>query len=195
MIDIGGNVRVVTREMWGAVQNKTPYDKHKPIRIVVHHTYQPTAADYLSHGRDQDRALMVRRIQRYHQIDRGWSDIGYHFLIGPDGVVYEGRPIDAVGSHCGGEPPAGVRRVFGNTGSIGVCLIGNYDAEIPDDRMLDAFAVVKEAIYKAAGAILPVFGHFQAWTKPPKTCPGKNLVGQLGIIGLEKTWKDAFPGK
>lgn len=194
MIDLS-SVQIVPRAGWNADANRGEYEPHVLRRIVVHHTYQPTAADYLAHKRDQDRVLMIKRIQRYHMLDRGWSDIGYHFLIGPDGVIFEGRPIDVIGSHCGGVPPAGVRRIFGNTGSIGICLIGNYDSEIPDDRMLDAFETLKAAINKGCGNILPVFGHFQAWSKPPKTCPGKNLVGKIGIIGLEKIWKDDFPGK
>ena len=56
-----------------------------------------------------------------HDVDRahrmqGWLCIGYHFIIRRDGVVEEGRPFDAMGSHCldGGR----------NNSHIGVCLIG-----------------------------------------------------------------------
>ena len=32
--------------------------------------------------------------------DKGWNDIGYTFLVGEDGNVYEGRGWDIVGAHC-----------------------------------------------------------------------------------------------
>lgn len=196
MIDFNGlNVHVVPRRAWGAEASKTTLEPHVPKRIIVHHSYQPTAGQYLSKTRFDDRALIVKRIQKYHMLDRGWADIGYHFLIGPDGVIFEGREFGMIGSHCGGVPPAGVRRIFGNTGSIGICLLGNYDEETPPEVMLDSFAVLKKAIYTACGNVLPVFGHFQAWSTPPKTCPGKLLVGKVGVIGLEKAWHDLFPGK
>jgi hypothetical protein len=46
----------------------------------------------------------------------GWCDVGYHFLIGQDGRVYEGRPLELLGSHVGGN----------NTGNIGISYIGCF---------------------------------------------------------------------
>jgi N-acetylmuramoyl-L-alanine amidase len=50
-------------------------------------------------------------------LDRGWSDIGYHFLIYLDGSLHEGRPIERVGAHCKGH----------NEGSIGIAYVGGID--------------------------------------------------------------------
>ena len=47
----------------------------------------------------------------------GWTGIGYHFVITPDGKIYEGRPIVAVGSNVEKQ----------NTHIIGICFIGNFD--------------------------------------------------------------------
>jgi N-acetylmuramoyl-L-alanine amidase len=44
----------------------------------------------------------VRAIQYFHQHDRGWVDIGYHFLVGENGKVYEGRGWDRQGAHSPG---------------------------------------------------------------------------------------------
>lgn len=40
-------------------------------------------------------------LQNYHMDSNGWWDIGYNFLIGGDGNVYEGRGWGVVGAHAG----------------------------------------------------------------------------------------------
>lgn len=56
------------------------------------------------------RAEMIRQ---WHK-SQGWSDIGYHYFIGFDGLMQEGRPVEQVGAHAVGH----------NTNSIGICLAG-----------------------------------------------------------------------
>jgi hypothetical protein len=56
----------------------------------------------------------VNEIRRWHVEDRGWADIGYHYLIDRDGTVIEGRPLSKVGAHAKGH----------NTGSVGIALFG-----------------------------------------------------------------------
>ena len=82
--------------------------------IIFHHTWRPTAADYRG-------AKTWEAIRRYHTETRGWSDIGYHFGVGPDGSLWVLRPIGRGGAHCLGH----------NAHSVGVVLLGNYDAEDP----------------------------------------------------------------
>ena len=42
----------------------------------------------------------VRKVQDFHMgPGRNWWDIGYNFLIGEDGRIYEGRGFDAQGAH------------------------------------------------------------------------------------------------
>ncbi len=54
-------------------------------RIVVHHT-----AETLEQASADDMSVM-RAIYAYHTRTRGWGDIGYQYIIGKDGTVYEGR--------------------------------------------------------------------------------------------------------
>jgi hypothetical protein len=61
-------------------------------------------------------AAIARSYQNYHIDGRGWNDIGYNFLVGEDGNVYEGRGWEAVGAHA---PTY-------NTRSIGVCILGDF---------------------------------------------------------------------
>jgi len=48
---------------------------------------------------------------------RGWSDIGYHYVIRRNGDVERGRPVEKSGAHVKGH----------NSNSIGVCLVGGID--------------------------------------------------------------------
>lgn len=64
----------------------------------------------------QDRHTTVEDIRLWHK-QRGWSDIGYHYVVYLDGTVHEGRPIERSGAHTKGQ----------NKNSIGVCYIGGVD--------------------------------------------------------------------
>ena len=59
----------------------------------------------------------VQAIQREHMYGNGWMDIGYHYVVAPDGTIYAGRSNTARGSHVEGQ----------NSGSIGILLLGNFE--------------------------------------------------------------------
>ena len=61
--------------------------------------------------------VRAKDIKQYHVNQRGWRDIGYHYIIDLDGTVERGRPISQPGAHCLGH----------NAHSIGVCYIGGLD--------------------------------------------------------------------
>ena len=60
-------------------------------RIVLHCSATPEGKDY-----------SVETIRDWHVNGRGWSDIGYHYVIRLDGSVELGRPIDKIGAHVKG---------------------------------------------------------------------------------------------
>lgn len=63
-----------------------------------------------------DRNVDAEEIRRWHK-NKGWGDIGYHYVITRDGWLEEGRDIDLQGSHVKGE----------NHDSLGICLVGGVD--------------------------------------------------------------------
>ena len=160
-------IKTVPRRDWLKSDETPKYDKHKPARIVVHHSAAPTAKQF--HG-DQT----IQAIHRYHTVDNKWSDIGYHFLISPDGsTIFEGRPVDAIGAHCGGNPPAGVTRNFGNTGSIGICLIGVKDFT---HRQFESLrTLVTELCIHYGLTAKNVVGHYETPKAGGKTCPNFDM--------------------
>ena len=55
-------------------------------------------------------------------MNRGWYDIGYHFVIDYDGTLAAGRPLVRMGAHVKGE----------NKGTVGVALMGGYGSAAKD---------------------------------------------------------------
>jgi N-acetylmuramoyl-L-alanine amidase len=93
-------------------------------KIVIHHSASPTTVRL---GKDlvPVNAAMIRQ---WH-LGNGWSDIGYHFVILPDGRCEEGRPLYRQAAHC----TAGHRNFIG----IGICLVGNFSElkEVPEAQL------------------------------------------------------------
>lgn len=140
----------------------------RPINeIIVHCT--ATRADWWAKSATKDKVAEVRR---WH-MDRGWKDIGYHFLIDRNGTLALGRPIDQVGAHTQGH----------NTGTIGVSLFGGFDSAATDkfsanftpeqDKGLRQLIKELTARYK----IRTVSGHNQY---AAKACPGFNVSTWFG---------------
>jgi N-acetylmuramoyl-L-alanine amidase CwlA len=177
---------IITREQWGAKPPKSPATPHTPKRIVIHHSAVPRTTDWRG-------VETMRAIQRFHQADQGWADIGYHLVLAPDGL-YAGRPLDVVGAHCGLTTPAKAKsRIvrFSNTGSIGVCVIGNFDVEpVPEPTGYLLKRLIIELCEKFGIVAGQVFGHFDVSDPAPKTCPGENLAKYLG---WHDRWLSAFP--
>ncbi|MCX7777944.1 MAG: peptidoglycan recognition protein family protein, partial [Armatimonadetes bacterium] len=101
----------------------------KVNEIILHHTWRPTASQYKG-------KQTIQAICDYHVREQGWGDIGYHFLIAPDGAIWAGRPVGQSGAHTRGR----------NAHSIGVCLIGNFDEEELTERQRLSLIIVLNAL-------------------------------------------------
>ncbi len=81
-------------------------------RLTIHHS-----AMYFRDTRPATCAAQIQLIQRDHMQNRGYGDIGYHYLIDPSGRIWQGRELRWQGAHASGS---------NNVGNIGVCLLGNF---------------------------------------------------------------------
>jgi hypothetical protein len=116
---VAGAPAVVPRLSWGAnesIKRAPPSYASATQFAVVHHT-----AGRNAYTRAESSAI-VKAIQLYHVRGNGWNDIGYNFLVDKYGQVFEGRfggmDRNVVGAHAEGF----------NTGSVGVAVLGNYEA-------------------------------------------------------------------
>eukprot|EP00075_Anas_platyrhynchos_P011064 XP_027300317.1 N-acetylmuramoyl-L-alanine amidase [Anas platyrhynchos] len=126
---------IVPRCMWGARPYRgTPKPLSLPLgSVYIHHTFVPSAPCRTFAA----CARAMRSMQRFHQDTRGWDDIGYSFVVGSDGYLYQGRGWHWVGAHTRGH----------NTKGYGVGYVGNFSATLPDP---DAIALVRDGLLPCA---------------------------------------------
>jgi hypothetical protein len=90
---------VVSRDAWctHADCDYTDGLEYHPVsHLIVHHT--------VSNNSSSDWPAVVRAIWNFHTYGRGWGDIGYNYLVDPNGVIYEGHNggDNVVGTHASG---------------------------------------------------------------------------------------------
>ena len=106
---------VVGEKTWGKLLfiNGLVKSKRNIREIIVHCSATPDGKDFT-----------VDDIRKWHKA-RGFSDVGYHYIVYRDGSVHDGRSVHLVGAHCTNH----------NANSIGVCYIGGVatDGKTPKD--------------------------------------------------------------
>ena len=118
--------------------------------------------------------ISVDTIRRWH-LARGWSDIGYHYVIDIKGNINAGRPIELIGAHCKGE----------NKYSIGVAYVGGVEADgkTPKDTRTKA---QKDSIIRLVKKLkgcypdVTIHGHNEFSNK---ACPSYNVQNEINLFG------------
>ena len=142
-LKVDGIVGIATLTLLGLISATSRKKSKRYINeIIVHCTDTPAGKDYT-----------VDDIRRWHK-DRGWNDIGYHYVVYRDGSIHEGRNVDIAGAHCEGH----------NSHSIGVVYVGGRARE--GQKYCDTRTVAqKEALLnllKELRAMYPeakIYGH------------------------------------
>ena len=152
------DVNIVPRIAWEALEPKD-YAQHKPVRITVHHEGTILKAS-------DDAAKKIKAIQRWGMgPEKKWADIPYHFLIAPDGKVYEGRSVFTVGETSTEYDP---------TGHLLICCLGNLEKDSVPPAQLKA--LVQMIAYSSAKYNIPLDSLATHKDYSAKTtCPGKYL--------------------
>ena len=117
---------VVSRTGWGCPegQNASQWapEYTTVTHFIIHHT--------VSENSGLDWAAHVRSIWNYHTNSLGWGDIGYNYLIDPNGVIYEGR--------AGGDGSIGAHFSCMNSKTMGIALIGTFTSVSPTNHALNS---------------------------------------------------------
>ena len=177
----------VSRAVWGAqwsLANDKIY-KGSPsysavTHLIVHHS--------ASNNTSSNWAAVVASYFDTHVNTNGWSDIGYNYLIAPDGSLFVGRG--------GGNNVVGAHMCGYNNNTMGVCLIGNFTTVEPTPQALDklqqllawkasesgiqptSFSTIKS--YK--GTMENISGHRDGCAPNYTECPGDLLYPKLPAI-------------
>jgi len=79
-----------------------------PTHLIVHHS--------AGFNQSNNFASVVAYYWDLHVNTNGWDDIGYNWLIDPNGELYQGRPDNYQGAHFS----------CINENTVGICMIGDY---------------------------------------------------------------------
>lgn len=106
------------------------------------------------------KPITVAEIDDWHR-RRGMRCIGYHYLIGLDGVVYPGRPLTMHGAHVEGE----------NQCNIGICLTGTDRFGLP--QLIALWGLILDLTKKYGIPNKDVYCHYEfpSAVAQGKTCP------------------------
>ncbi len=99
---------------------------HRINQITLHHT---GSAEPLSEDVDPVEAL--QNLFRWGAEDRNWWDLPYHFLIGLDGTIYEGRDARFAGD---------TNTTYDPRGHLLISVMGNYTLQEPTDAQIEAIS-------------------------------------------------------
>ena len=127
-------------------------------RMTVHHDgMPPTQITSMAAA-----ATRIEQIRRGHR-SRGWADIGYHYIVDPQGRVWEGRPITLQGAHVKNQ----------NRHNLGVLVLGNFEIQRPTaaaTATVERFLV--EQMHRYRVPLSRVYTHREL---AATACPGRNL--------------------
>ncbi len=112
-------------------------------------------------------------IEMWHK-QRGFSQIGYRKIIEGKGNIVDGRPETTQGAHTRGA----------NQASLGVCVIGDFERNVPSSRQIAALiSVLTDWCKKYKIDTTNIYGHYNTPGGNTKTsCPGKNIINRLPIV-------------
>ncbi len=97
----------------------------------TYHTRSLSEIEYLViHHSALTPAAGPKNIAQYHVTRRDWPGIGYHFLVGDDGTLYQGNDVETISHHAAGM----------NTAGLGICFLGSFMQEVPPEPQIRAGA-------------------------------------------------------
>lgn len=160
-----GRVNILPRSAWTGVGIARPNEAYPMAginRITVHHS----GVDSSSLRSQSQCTRQIENIRQAH-VRNGWADIGYHFVIDPQGRVYSGRPVAKQGAHVKDE----------NEHNLGIMMMGNYDRQTPSAEAMNSLkALLVMQIRSYRVPLARVYTHQEL---KPTACPGRSLQRQM----------------
>ncbi|KAI4460617.1 peptidoglycan recognition protein [Holotrichia oblita] len=122
-IVFGGCPTIISKNDWGGAEAVKIEYAIKPVKyVIIHHTSTPTCTT------EADCSRRLVNMQSYHIDEQNFDDIGYNFIIGGDGQIYEGAGWHKVGAHT----------LKWNSKSVGIAFMGDYQSTTPTAKQLEA---------------------------------------------------------
>lgn len=176
--------RYVTREAWGSMPDPIPATrKHTPRWITIHH-----AGVLWTNTSTPEQS--IRNLQAYGkkrpQIEKPprntyWPDLPYHFLIAPDGRIFEGRAIEY-------EPETNTQ--YSLAGNVGVELMGDFEKQRPSPAQLDSVVRLTAWLMQQHKIEMEQVRTHRDAAPGQTTCPGRDFYRYM-LDGQFRKWVQA----
>ncbi len=161
-----GKVQLLPRTSWSTNPNPVRGREIYPLggvsRITIHHEGWKVV-DFTDAAATMERLNTIRN----SHANRGWADIGYHFVVDRAGRVWEGRSLRYQGAHVRDN----------NEHNVGVMCLGNFDLQSPTTAQLNSLRETVRAIRQANRVSERNIYTHQEIT--PTACPGRNLQPRI----------------
>lgn len=161
-------VSILPRNVWtrqGIARPRECYDMNGVSRITVHHS----AMDSTSLRSQSDVVGHLESIRATH-VRNGWADIGYHYVVDPDGRVWECRASWKQGAHVKDQ----------NEHNLGVMVLGNFEHQRPTAASLDSLErLIAMQMQKYRVPVSRVYTHREIGKS---ACPGRNMQASMNSM-------------
>lgn len=166
---------IVSAEVWGSTPQPLGDDRlHEPKFVTIHHA----GVTWKAGG---DAAKKVKNLQTWGQNEKDWPDLPYHFLIAPDGTIFEGRPMKY-------EPETNTK--YEVNGHLGVQVYGNFEEQRISPAQMASLVQLTAWLLDEYGLNHDAIGGHKDRPKADTSCPGKDLDRYI-VDGSFVTWVDA----
>lgn len=158
---------------WGGSTAASSAPPQQITRITLHHQ-----GEVWKEGTDIEAYL--RRLQQWSRLTKGWADIPYHYVIGPDGRIYAARPL---------AQPGDTNTEYDPRGHALIMLVGNFEEQQPTPAQLNAAVELTAWLAREHHLGVDAIASHKDYSGQT-VCPGKNLYAYL-----ESGWFKAEVGK
>lgn len=166
---------LIRRYEWGAMKVDTKkMFPHLPLKVIFHHYGFPEDEPniHMMPFFEGNRSLI--ELQKHNIEKEALCDIKFHYVVAPDGAIYEGRDTAYMSKHLS----------FGDAGSIAILVWGNFNRESVPFEVKKSILELLRYLNKRFVTIKMESGIFAHSEKSLTSCPGHNLVNFIRKIKL-----------
>ena len=167
------------RQSWNPADPRHDPPPIGPVEVItVHHSGAAPHNDYESRGHTTETVIGGMQNHHMNHPNLMWRDIGYHYVIGWDGTIYDAHPDHGRGIHVGSH----------NTGNLGINLVGHFSigSVKPTAEQLTSLQRLLRHLTDEHGVELVddnFYGH-RDWPgrHASNDCPGDNFYPSLSDV-------------
>ncbi|HEX5541973.1 MAG TPA: LysM peptidoglycan-binding domain-containing protein [Micromonospora sp.] len=156
------SVKIISRAEWGARPWNNDPKSSGPPSVALSKRTEFFIHWYGGVPGNASGVALAREVERLHIDGNGWAGVGYNWIVGQDGTIYEGRGWGRVGAHCPGH----------NVSGLAVLIAVGKGGKKPSDAALASARALYDEACKRTGHTLAKKGHKDGI---PTECPGPDL--------------------